>query len=141
MMLSTTTKYLFDTNIFIEYLRGNERVKQVMYECRFVAQGYVYYSVISDYELWVGISGMRTETQHTQVLRYFTPKPLTRTILRKAGFLFQPYLQQAKRGERGIPSPFDCMIAATALVYDMTVVSSNVRDFRVLGCRVIEGIA
>lgn len=140
MILSTTSKYLFDTNVFVLYLRGNPGLKQIMYECRFMAHDGIYYSVITEYELWIGIKGTRTEMPHKDILRYFTHKPLTRTILRNAAYLFQPYFDRAKRGEGGIPSPFDCMIAATALAHNMIVLSNNTRDFRVLGCRVLEAI-
>jgi predicted nucleic acid-binding protein len=57
MILSATTDYLFDTTVFIDYLRNRNGVKQIMNERKTLIAGDVYYSAVTEFESWLGIQG------------------------------------------------------------------------------------
>lgn len=126
MDLKTGNKYLFDTTVYIDALRGRPNGRNLIYQAKFKPIS-VGYSLITEAELWAGIKGFRTPEQHKILLRPFHRYMVNVTIARRAGFL-RMTLDTAQKGQQ-TPSIMDCLIAATAEYYGLTVCSANARDF------------
>jgi predicted nucleic acid-binding protein len=123
MNLIDGEKYIFDTSVFIDYLRGRTVAKNLHHQVRFrnVSVGY---SVITTVELWDGITGMWTEEQHIILLKLYRCYFMNKTIARRAGTFHKDLKTIVKK----VPALPDCIIAATAHYYDLTLVSANSRD-------------
>lgn len=128
MKLIPGNKYLFDTTVFIDMLRKRSAGLDLLHQSRY-ADVFVAYSIISEMELWVGITSHWTEEQHIAVLRPYRRFNINVTIARNAG-RFQRELRHTYKVQKGsVPGVGDCLIAATAQFYDLRVVTRNGRDF------------
>lgn len=134
MILQTTTEHLFDTTVFIGFLREQDTAGQLVSQAVETMTNKVSYSAFTEFELWCGIRGQWTEESHTELLDLFIGRPLSSAILRQASYLYQPFIANAKKQVR-VPGIGDCVIAATALYYDLVVVTANEIDFRRLPCK------
>ena len=107
---------LVDTDVCIDHLEGTARMNP--------RRGRLAYSVVTRAELLSG-----PEHQHDVVRRLLSPMrelPIDRRVAERAA---------AVRRESGIRLP-DALIAATALVHDVALMTRNRRDFqRVPGLR------
>lgn len=99
---------LLDTDVFVDHLRGARRI---------AAAGDIAYSVITRAELFAGARG--AERAVRELLAPFRELPVDRAVAERAG---------AIRRETGVRTP-DALIAATALVHRLTLVTRNRRDF------------
>jgi predicted nucleic acid-binding protein len=130
MMLSPGNRYLFDTTVFIDERHSKSVARQLISDARTLRLD-VGYSIITEAELWVGIraSNLRTEAEHKILLAPFRRFNLNVSIARRAGEL-RGKLVETKQVERNQP-PYlnDCLVAATAEFYGLTICTKNRKDF------------
>ena len=100
---------LIDTDVFIDQLRGARTIPPELDR--------VWYSVVSRAELFAGDEA--EEDAISDLLSLYSEIPVDRGIAETAGRL-------RRRSPIGMP---DALIAATALEWDMELVSRNRRDF------------
>ena len=106
---------LVDTDVFVDHLRGAHELQAGRHRLS--------YSVITRAELFAGTTGSDLVTQ---LLRAFRELPVDREVAERAGRI---------RRESGLRLP-DALVAATAIVRDLGLVTRNLRDFdRVRGLR------
>ena len=99
---------LVDTDVFIDHLRGARELK--------LGRHRVHYSVITRCEL---LSGTVGSALVQRLLDPFRELAVGRSVAERAGRI---------RRETGIATP-DALIAATAIEYDLTLVTRNRRHF------------
>ena len=99
---------LVDTDVFIDHLRGASELK--------LGRHRVHYSVITRCEL---LSGAVGSALVQRLLDPFRELAMGRSVAERAGRI---------RRETGIATP-DALIAATAIEYDLTLVTRNRRHF------------
>ena len=113
-------KYLIDTNILIDHLRGDPAANQLL---RDVESGRVRatLSVITECEL-LAASALtpRDERQIRELLDLLPRVAVTSRIARHAA-------QLRRRSSITVP---DALIAATALLSNATLLTRNIKDFR-----------
>lgn len=101
---------LVNTDVFIDHLRGRNR---------FVAEGHaISVSVVTRTELFAGPAAQ--EEPARALLTPFRELGITSSIAEGAGRI---------RRESGVLLP-DALIAATAIDWDLELLSGNLRDFR-----------
>lgn len=127
MDLKVGNNYLLDTTVFIDRLRHRPAGKHLIAQAA-TMHTTIYYSIITEAELWAGIKPPRTEEEHKILLRAFTRIMVNVTIARRAGE-YRQYFLQAGLGRKETPGLLDCMIAATAKFYNLRLVSRNDRHF------------
>lgn len=116
MTAARTADVLIDTDVFIDHLRGAQRLR--------APEGRACYSSITRCELFAG-RFVDEEVVRT-LLGGFAELPVDRNVAERAGRI---------RRETGLRTP-DALIAATALEHGLTLLSRNARDFsRVEGLR------
>jgi toxin FitB len=133
--------YLLDTNVISEFKRastGKADLNVLAWESK-VATGALYLSVITVMELEIGILGIerRDQRQGMRLRRWLEQSILPAfegrilqvdsAIALRCALLHVP----DRRGE------LDSLIAATALVHNMTVVTRNIRDFERTGVQLL----
>jgi predicted nucleic acid-binding protein len=109
---------LIDTVVFIDHLRGAHRLQ--------VAEDTVWYSVVTRCELFAGSAD--GEDRIRTLLAPFGEMPVDRTIAEEAGRI-------RRSGRTRTP---DALIAATARVHGLTLITRNVRDFADIPGLVVE---
>jgi predicted nucleic acid-binding protein len=112
-------KYLVDTCIIVDFLRGKDGPKE------FIANELdnLHISVVTVAELYAGVKGKNEETQLGGFLGLFSIIDLNKDISISSGYLKNKYYKSHNAGLA------DCMIAATALDGDYTLVSNNFKHF------------
>lgn len=112
-------KYLVDTCIIVDFLRGKDGPKE------FIANELdnLHISVVTVAELYAGVKGKNEETQLGVFLGLFSIIDLNKDISISSGYLKNKYYKSHNAGLA------DCMIAATALDGDYTLVSNNFKHF------------
>ncbi len=126
--------FLLDTDICSAYVKGDRTVFG-----RFLQHlGQLHISVATLGELWTwclrGNAPARRMTGLANLLSDVTILDATPTVARKFGEVEAQLLDQGQA-----VTEFDLLIAATALVHNLTLVTHNVRDFaHVPGLRVID---
>jgi tRNA(fMet)-specific endonuclease VapC len=127
--------YALDTNTLLDYFRGKGNVAVNLLA---LPPSEVALPAIVAYEVWVGVLGSqnakRRQAQYEQFLATVGVLPFDSAVGRRAAELRQAL---ERRGE-GI-GPMDTLIAATALAYNATLVTRNMREFgRVPGLQVVD---
>lgn len=112
-------KILVDTDVLINFLRGKNEVRELLTQANI--DGDLYCSVINVAEIY---SGMRLkEKEETEnLLAGITIIPVDENIARKAG-----YLRSSIKNNKQLLA--DCLIAASAILNNCTLLTFNVRDF------------
>jgi predicted nucleic acid-binding protein len=113
---------LFDTDVIIDYLRGNKKAIQLFesYEGDFCI------SAISIAELHSGLKGEKEERDLDYFLSLFTIYPVTEEIAIAGGKLRNKWYQSHGMGLA------DALIAATANIHGMKLISLNSKHFGML---------
>ena len=113
------TLFLVDTNIIIDFLRGDSKAKE------FIINNVdeIKISVVSVSELYAGVRGKREEEQLKNFLNSFETLVLDYNISVEAGYLKNKYYKSHNAGLA------DCMIAATSMQHDLTLVTDNFKHF------------
>jgi predicted nucleic acid-binding protein len=123
-------KYLLDTGVWIKIRRGDETMRKFVFNIRFHGES-VGYSVITEAELWTGISPnkLRTAEEHKIMLRPFKRYFINTTIARRSGELKRLLYDVGKIPHQQRPFLNDCIIMATAEFYDLVFYTTDSTDF------------
>lgn len=114
-------KLLLDTTIIIDYLRGDE--KAATYIQRLTSP---MISIITEAEVYEGARDKKDLRRIEKTLASFTIIPVTPQICKVAIQILKQY-----RLSHGLLT-LDALIAATAVTYNYSLVTSNVKHFRAI---------
>lgn len=121
-------KYLLDADATIDHLTQHLNLLTSIPDLR---PRDLALSAVTLIELYTGIDGSLTpreaERDLKRFLRYVTVIPLNQRVIRATSRLRVRLLNQKADIKR---RAYDLIVAATALDYDLTVVSSNARDYQ-----------
>jgi hypothetical protein len=112
---------LFDTDILIEHLKGNEEATSLLLDASSAGQAAV--SVLTRFEL---LAGMRSN-ERSQIRQLLDSVPNLETSLEVATRAGE-WARNYRRSHEGISS-IDYLIAATAEIYGADLVTRNVKHF------------
>ena len=110
---------LVDTNIIIDYLRGHTKAMALI--ANLPAKPSV--SVVSVCELYAGAKSKREEDRIARLLQGATVLPISADIARTGGQFIKHYVRS-----HGLDD-FDALIAATAEIHQLPLVTLNVKHF------------
>lgn len=118
-------QYLVDTNIFIDFLRGDKNPEKAKIAERFLVNNIdnIKISVITVTELYAGYKGKKEERQIKDLLDIYSIMDINIDVSVKAGYLKNKY------GPSHNVCIGDCLIAATAILNDLTLVTANFKHF------------
>ncbi len=116
------TRILFDTDVIIDYLRGDKQAIHYFESCDVD----FYISVITIAELYSGVKGDQEREELDYFLLIFTVFPVTTEIAVEGGILRQRWHDSHGMGLA------DALIASTANVHEMNLVSLNEKYFGML---------
>ncbi|HSW63408.1 MAG TPA: type II toxin-antitoxin system VapC family toxin [Dissulfurispiraceae bacterium] len=122
---TTKKKYLFDTTVIIDYLKGHSQAKQWV-DCALDGMIDAGISPLVDFELWIGVRDEKEARRHKALLAKFRRLQFQATIARNAGELYRPYLKN-----KAVSIP-DAIMAATADYYSADIVTRNPKHFELL---------
>ncbi len=114
-------KVLCDTDVIIEYLKGNETTKKIFDKLK---NKNIALSAITLMELFYGAINKRELNKIKRALSEFDILLLNEDITQIAVELIEKYSKS-----HGLKIP-DALIASTAIYYDITLWTYNVKDFR-----------
>ncbi len=116
---------IFDTTVFIDYLRGRQEVIPFMQDAldRRINPAI---SMITVVELWAGIKDTKDEKRHKVLLSPFRRIQIHSAIAYLAGSMAYPFY---KNGDKSISIP-DFIIAATAEYLKADIVTRNGKHFQ-----------
>jgi predicted nucleic acid-binding protein len=121
-------QYLIDTNVVIDYL-GQKMPLMGMNFMNTIIDAIPNVSVVTKIE----VLGFNTPDKHYQLLTQFMEDA---TVLDLSNNVVDTCIEIRKNYKTKLP---DAIIAATALVYDLVVISRNVADFKnIKGIQVID---
>lgn len=113
-------KLLIDTSVIIDFLRRKKKQDTLFYS---LAEHELYCSIISHTELYSGMSVWERKEAKKELEDLFSGIkiiPLQKEVSEKAGNL---------KALRPQISLIDCIIGASAIVHDLTLVTLNTKDF------------
>lgn len=114
-------KYLLDTNIVLEAFWGKEPIAEAVKE--WISEGQITVSAITVAE--VLSKATKAEKEKLDLLiDQFGSLPADTTVARLAGEYRVEFSRKNKRVYL-----LDCLIAATAKLYDLTLVTKNITDY------------
>jgi len=114
--------FIVDTDILIDYSRGIEKAKASIVKLE--TDNRLAISVITQLELMVGCVNKQDFKLLKTFLKDFEIIPLNSTISDKAVELFEKF-----RLSHGVMIP-DMLIASTAIILEVPLISKNQKDFR-----------
>jgi len=131
--------YILDTNVVSELRKGNRADRNVRTWAQALAAVSLYLSAISILELEIGILLIaRRDQKQSAVLRLWMDRHVLPAF---AGRVLAIDTTVAQRcASLHVPNPRsdrDALIAATALVHGMTVVTRNVSHFQSMGVAIV----
>ena len=126
--------YVLDANVVLDYFRERGKVAANLLA---IPPGEIALPAIAAYEIWVGVIGSqnpsRRRAQFEQFLAVVPVLEFDAATGRKAA-----ELRHAMERKGEAIGPLDTLIAGTALAYDASLVTRNVREFaRVPGLNVV----
>lgn len=112
---------LFDTDVLIEHLKGNEEATALLLDASSAGQAAI--SVLTRFEL---LAGMRSNerSQIRQLLDSLPNLEISTEVATRAGELARNY----RRSHEGISS-IDYLVAATAEIEGLDLITRNVKHF------------
>ena len=121
--------FLLDTNICVHLLKGEYKVKEKIND---VGEESCYLSEITIAELLFGIENSAPQQRAMNLARFnWLEKLFWRRIISVGGALHEFGKQKAHLRRIGRPvADFDILIGATAIVYNLTLITHNTRDFK-----------
>ena len=119
-------KYLLDTNICVFFLRGklnlDEIIKEKGYENCFISE-------LTAFELKYGAeNSLNTEKSHKAVNKFL--KGIKILPISEIGDEYAKIKVKLRKQGTPMHDEFDLMIGVTALFYNLTLVTDNIKDFR-----------
>lgn len=117
----TSNRFLLDSDILIEHLRGRQKARSYIAELRL--EGELLVSTITIAELFTGVRDERDEMAVDDVLQLARVVPVDEIIARRGGVIRRQYSQSHGTG---VP---DALIAATVELTRATLVTFNKRHF------------
>ncbi len=121
-------KYLIDTNTWIEYFHNRSGVREHLKE---IPAENIYVSEITIAELIYGAVHSRNEEKHLnetyEISETFNVVAIS-NVLRQYADLRHALVNQNQKNV----GDFDILIGATALHYDMIVVTDNIKHFKLM---------
>ena len=112
-------KHLYDTDVIIDYMRGEEKAKNMLEE----TEGKQCISVITVAELYAGVRNMRDKGAVKGLSEYFEVMDINRDIATKAGLWKKDYHKS-----HNVLLP-DALIAATACYYGLELKTLNIKHY------------
>lgn len=113
-------KLLIDTSVIIDFIRRPDKEASLFYN---LSYDDLYISIITHTELYSGKSVWEKDNAREELEKLFsglTIFPLISEISQDAGRIKTNYHNS---------SIFDCIIAATAIYYNLELVTFNIKDF------------
>ena len=131
--------YLLDTNVISELRKGKNADPKVILWVQTIPAASLYLSAISILELQIGILLIeRRDRKQGEVLRAWMDEHVLPAFLGRILAIDVAVVQRCAALLVPDPRPErDALIAATALVHGMTVVTRNVRHFRMMSVLVL----
>lgn len=129
--------FLLDTNVISELrkAKGNKADRNVVSWCAAQSPSTMFVSVISILEIEIGILQIeRKDNVHGALLRTWLEANVLPTFIERTLAVDTEVARQCAKLQ--VPDPRsnrDALLAATALVYGLTVVTRNVVDFAPMG--------
>ncbi len=118
--------FILDTDWIVHWLKGR---KEIIDRVEVYRKDGLYVSIISVAELYEGIYGSKQPEKDEQILKDFlrgvTLIEITEEICKKFGELRN---RLRKKGE--LIGDFDLLIASTALINNLTVLSDNIEHYK-----------
>lgn len=114
--------YLLDTDWLIDYLRGREKARDLVDELR---PSGIAISLVTYAEVYEGVAASPRRADHLEKLDDFVGGVELLSIDVATARIFGEL-----RAQGLLIDNFDLLIAATALRFDLTLVTRNVRDFQ-----------
>ena len=132
-------RYLLDANVIIALMNQSSTKVLSNFESAVLTKSEIYLSSIVLHELWFGVAKSGRITANAEVLRNFVAKgfetlPFVNTDAETAGSI------RATLKIAGTPiGAYDTLIAGQALARDLTLVTTNTREFsRVSGLKLVD---
>lgn len=131
--------YVLDTNVISELRKGAKAERSVRLWAQTMPAASLYLSVVSVLELEIGILLVEhRDRKHGAILRAWMESHVLPSFSER--ILAIDTAVALRCAALHVPNPRsdrDALIAATALVHGMTVVTRNVSDFQVMGVAVV----
>ncbi len=113
--------YIVDTDVCIDFLKGKEYTKDLFQN---LLESEVFISILSVYELFKGAYTDKQRNAINEFLSAFTRLDVGEKIVKVGAEFYRKYRQ------KGITlGDIDCLIMATAKVYDLRIVTRNVKHY------------
>ncbi len=125
--------YIIDTDIAIEYLKGNKEVVEKLNGLE-----NCYLTLFNIAELFYGVFLLSNPEKHYGPVSNFINRFDKLTLDIGSSKIFAKIKVQLRKEGKLIPD-FDILIASIALLYDFTVITRNVKDFeRIEGIKILK---
>ena len=119
--MQNQNKYLFDSNVIIDYLRGDERAVNLIEKTELPI-----ISVVTVGEIYQGVLNTKELQRTKEVIKSFKVVYITKSISKGAVKLVENYHLTS-----GLYF-LDAIIAATAIENNFTLLTSNLKHFRMI---------
>jgi predicted nucleic acid-binding protein len=127
--------YLADTTLLIDYYRGNIKAKTYFQKLK---SGKINFSisVVTEAEIWCGIKNNKELLSWLATLDLMGKVDVNSEIARKAGEIYKDYGHyMGKTSQEDLRHMVDAFIAATCVVLNKILITSNYKHFKQLESR------
>lgn len=128
-----STRVVVDTSIFIDYLRAKDKLNTVLYKVPVSQQ--IYISAVTLYELLMGATTVQKRNDIKILTEDTIILPFDEEVSIKASEIYHDLRKSNKMIEFR-----DIFIAASCLVHDMPILTSNSNHFKRIKRLVIDNI-
>jgi len=119
--MAENTSVIIDTNIIIELYKGNQKIRHI---CEKIGEQNLYISEISVAEFYFGALNKKETPLIKKHLEKFPWIPVNEEI----SGIFTKFMMEYSLSHK--PYIGDMLIAATAIYYDIHLLTLNIKDFR-----------